>query len=246
MAARYDTAGSIINDAAVEIGLAAVTDPFASSDPNFITLCRLLKSVGRKIALARDWSNLEKEHTITCDGITNKYDLPADFVRMVPQSGWDRTSDEPLGGPLSADQWECLASTSLSGAVRIYARFTADQVWFWGPTGANPIAAGTVIVFQYQSRLWVKPTGETSATQDAPSASTDTIMFDPILMVAALELAWAKAKGFDTTEAKTEFVQVWSSVAGNDSPGAVLHLTGPAIGVHFLDQSNVPDTGYGV
>jgi hypothetical protein len=241
MAARFDTAGTIINDVAVEVGLSAVTDPFASSDPNFILLCKLLKNVGRKLALARDWTSMVKEHTFTTVNGTVSYDLPASFAKMIDQTGWDRTGEMPLGGPLSSEQWQYLAATDFGTTIQVFVRFWGDKIHLYPTPGATVLT----IAFEYLSRLWVMPSGETSATEDIPDASTDTILFDPILMVSALELAWAKAKGFDTTAALEDFQQAWSSVAGNDSPAPVLSLTRGPMGPRFLDMSNVPDTGYG-
>jgi len=237
MAARFDTAGTIINDVAVAVGLSAVTDPFASTDPIFVQLCRLLKVVGRRLALARDWTSMVKEHSFVTVAATNSYDLPADFAKMIDQTGWDRTGELPLGGPLDAAQWQYLAASDLGVTLQVHVRFWQDNIHLW----PQPVAGGLTIAFEYLSRLWVMPSGETVATNDIPTAATDTILFDPALVCAALELAWAKAKGFDTSAALADFNQAWSSAAGNDTASPVLSLTGPALGPHFLDVNNIPD-----
>lgn len=238
MAARFDTAATIINDVAVAVGLAVVTDPFGSSDPNFIRLCRLLKRVGRRLALARDWTSMVKQHTFVTVAATNSYDLPADFAKMIDQTGWDRTGDLPLGGPLDPSEWQYLAANDLGTTLQVHVRFWGDKIHLW----PQPVAGSLTIAFEYLSRLWVMPSGQTTATQDIPSAATDTILFDPELVCAALELVWHKSKGSDTSAALEDFKQAWSSVAGNDVAAPVLSLVGPAIGPRFLDVSNIPDT----
>jgi len=238
MAARFDTAATIINDTAVAVGLAVVTDPFGSSDPNFIRLCRLLKTVGRRLALARDWTSMVKQHGFVTVAGTNVYDLPADFAKMIDQTGWDRTGVLPLGGPLDPASWQYLAANDLGTTLQVHVRFWGDKIHLW----PQPTAGSLTIAFEYLSRLWVMPTGQTTATADYPSASTDTILFDPYLVTAALALAWHKAKGSDTSAALADFNQAWASVSGNDMASPVLSLVGPALGPHFLDVSNIPDT----
>ena len=60
--ARWDDAGTIINDAAVEVGLSAVADPFASADPAFVQLCRLLTSAGRELLGMHQWHKFVATH----------------------------------------------------------------------------------------------------------------------------------------------------------------------------------------
>ena len=104
----WDTAGNIINDAATELGLQAfqakAADPFASTDPNMGQLCQLLKSVGRDLAKRREWTHLRAIHTLTTVEGVGWYALPADFGRMINQTGWNRTNRLPLGGPLSPQE----------------------------------------------------------------------------------------------------------------------------------------------
>lgn len=62
MAVAYDTAGEIIADAALELGLGVITDPYGSADVNILQLCGLLKSGGRKLVFERDWTYLTQEY----------------------------------------------------------------------------------------------------------------------------------------------------------------------------------------
>jgi len=241
--ARYETALTIINDAAVELGFAAVTDPFSSTDPVFIQLVRLLKNAGRELVREHRWSHLQKEESFTTAAPdTGIYDLPSDFVAMVAQTGWDRTDDEPWGGPLSGETWQYVQATDMASVVGVYARFWQDKLYLY-PT---PAPVGLVIAYEYRSRSWVMPTGETTPTLDAPTAGTDTLWFDPTLLVAALKLKWKEANGFDTQSALAERIRIMASCKADMSPAPVLYLDGRgAPGNRFLDESNIPDTGFG-
>jgi hypothetical protein len=241
--ARYETALTVINDAAVELGFAAVTDPFASTDPVFIQLVRFLKGVGRELVREVRWSQLQKEATFTTAAPdTGIYDLPTDFISMVPQTGWDRTNANPWGGPLSGEIWQYIQADTPSSLIDVYARFWLDKLYLY-PT---PAPVGLVIAYEYRSRYWVMPSGETTPTADAPTAGTDTLWFDPTLLVAALKLKWKEANGFDTSSALAERLRLLASCRADMAPSPVLHLDGRG-GSRFrlLDGANVPDSGFG-
>ena len=75
----WDTAGNVVNQALVEVGLTNVSDPFADTDSNVKQMCWLLKSLGKKLIHAKmdmPWSYLRKEHSFTTVANQPKY-LPA-------------------------------------------------------------------------------------------------------------------------------------------------------------------------
>ena len=89
--ARYETANTIINDAALEVGLVPATDPYASQDEAFIQLRGLLTSAGRELCDMHNWSLLIENYSVTtAEGDTGDYPLPGDFNRMINQTGWDQ------------------------------------------------------------------------------------------------------------------------------------------------------------
>jgi hypothetical protein len=106
----FDTAGQIINDALVEVGLSSVTDPFSDLDPNVVQMQTLLKTVGRETLREHSWTILRKQATFTTVQGTPSYAIPSDFYVMEDQSGWNRTNRLPLGGPLSPQEWQYLKS----------------------------------------------------------------------------------------------------------------------------------------
>lgn len=236
----FTTADNILNDAAVELGLKAadIADPFASTDPNIIQLCRLLKRAGRSLVRARDWSQLTQEYTFPTVASTASYALPAGFARMKDNTHWNRTVVNPLDGPADSAQWQELKARSSVGA-RL--RFRVWKNLFYldpTPTGVEDI------YFEYISKYWVMPTGQSAPTTTTPTAITDTLWFDETLLLAAVKLLWKQAHDKDTTSAQNEFNQAWSGVAGADGAAPVLSLTGASEVV--LCRGPLPDTGWGL
>lgn len=294
----FDTAGTIVNDTAVEVGLTASSDPFASTDPNFIQLRGLLKSLGRELWRRKRWTWLQQVYTFT--SVTNqaRYDLPADFGFMIEQTGWNRTNRLPLGGPLSPQLWEYLKARLVGVVFTVLFRPVNRQLWLY-PDTSTP--GSYVIAFEYLSRYWVIPTTTAStlgpwsdglsvttgdrftnggniyiATSTATTGTSgptgtgvaindggvtwnyvspwgaedattndDTILYDPLLVVRGLRLAFLKAKGFDTTAAQGDFDDALAMTRDADSDSPILNLTNTGSDAILIGERNIPVTGFG-
>jgi hypothetical protein len=227
---------------AIELGLvsAAISNPFASADPNILQLLAYLKSGGRKLAKERAWSHLTNEYTFSTASGTAVYALPSDYRGMIDQSGWNRTSEYPLGGPLSPQEWQYAKAVSVVGSLSTLVRFQGGQLEII-PT---PSATET-IALEYLTTSWIRPVGQTTPTSDLPSVATDVVCFDPALVVSMLKLEFLKNKGFDTTSAQQDFDRLRAQVASEDSPSPVLSLNGNGFGFQLLNELNIPQTGVG-
>lgn len=243
----FETAGEIINDAMVEVGLSAVPDPYAvPDDPNVVQMCTLLKSVGREIQRQRQWTYLRAQATFTTvDGVSS-YDLPDDFYQMIDQSGWNRTNRLPLGGPLSAQEWQYLKARLVGVVFTVLFRPVAGQILIYPD---NPTPGGYEIAYEYETNGWVEhPALPSSTYDDAPNSTDDIIRFDPLMVMRGLKLAWLKAHQFDTTSAQQDYLEAFNRAAGADSFNPVLSLTNPSIlrGTDILiGNQSVPITGFG-
>ncbi len=237
--AIYDTVANVVSDTAVELGLGAVSDVFGSSDSNVVQMRALLKRVGRELALMRPWVQLQKEYTFPTVNGTASYSLPADFSSMFDQSGWNRTTRFPIS-PISPQAWQQAKAVAIVSSLTLLIRPHESTLDVY-PT---PTTVQTV-AFEYHSRYWVRNTGGTTLDKDAPTANTDVLMFDGLLLVAALKLAWQEAKGFDTTAATSSFLRILGLVeSANANVAPVLSLNG-SVGEPLVGIANLPDTGYG-
>jgi len=242
----YDTAGSIINDALVEVGLAAVADPFADSDANVIQMCTLLKSKGREILRQRFWTQMRDEHSFTTIQGTNNYALPSDFHSMVDQSGWNRTNRLPLGGPLSPQEWQYLKARLVGVVFTVLFRPMEGKIYIYPDTNTP---GGYDIAFEYLSNGWIeRPAIPVNTYHDSPVATDDIVRFDPLMVMRGIKLEWLKLHAFDTTSAQQDYLEAYNRAAGMDSFNPVLNLTNRSMlrGIDpLLGQQNIPVTGYG-
>jgi hypothetical protein len=248
---RFQTIGDIINRVAVAVGLTSSSDPFASVDPAFIQLRTLASECGQDLVQEGEWQQLERSHSFVTTGAdTGIYDLPEDFAYMIDQTGWQMGAPGaayPLLGPASSQWWSYLEASSLY-TVTIYAWFQISsgkfQLW------PQPPPVGIPIAYKYISRDWVLDGSSTPSApvyKDNVQTSSDTPLYEPILFLKKLKLAFLQAKGFDTTKAEDEYNLALDSWKGKDKSAPVLSLNGPVgFNLRLLNGiTNVPETGYG-
>lgn len=221
--ADFSAAETIINDAAVELGLksADITDPFGSTDPNIILLVRLLKRVGRSLVRARDWSQLTKEYNFPTVNGTFSYALPADFDRMKDETQWNRTTVNQLGPPVDGRAWQEMKARTATAVFHMPFRVWKNLLYVF-PTPTTP----ETIYYEYVSNRWSQSAISSIPTNSNPIL-TDTIWFDEALVVAGLKLAFARAKSLPTTALlQDEFNQAYEAAAGADVAGGPISISG--------------------
>lgn len=236
----WETALTIVADAAVELGLvSSLTDAWGSTDQNVVLLRSLCTSIGRDLLTRNSWSHLKKETSIATAAADYQYDLPADFSRVVDDTFWNRTQTLKLGGPIDSIAWQYLKATSASGTPRQWFRIVANEVEIY-PT---PTAIES-IYYEYVSSYWVKESGQSAPNTDRVDANTDTIYFEPLLFMRALKVKFLRQKGMDTGAAQEDFEERWAQVASQEGGAPVLSIA-PRDTDGLLDGTNVPDSGYG-
>lgn len=155
-----DTAGNIVNAAAVQLGLlpfsGKLADPFGSGDPNIGLLCQLFVSLGRDVRRSRGWNLLR--HTYVFSTVANQglYGLPVDFGQLVDNTGYNRSNRLPLLGPLSGQQRERMKAV-LTGVV-FNLMFEVLQGQFRAfPDNNTP--GSYVVAYEYISTFWAQASG---------------------------------------------------------------------------------------
>lgn len=239
--ARWDDAGTIINDAAVEVGLNAVSDPFASGDPAFIQLCRLLTSAGRELLGLHQWQKFVATHQITTTALdTGEYPLPDDFLYIIDQTGWTPTNRLPMGGPLSAQDWSFIVGSDWD-QYTVYVSFREFDGSFWIQPN-NPVPAGIEITFEYITNTWAED--GSSVRLNRVTAASDIVFFPPVLIMKMLKLRFLEAKGFDTTAALGQFNTALATWLPKDKSAPVLSMSNRRL-FPYLDWRNIPETNFG-
>lgn len=243
---RFKSINDIVNRVAIEVGLDSVADVFATSDPAFVRLTNLLTTVVQDLLEVFSWQELTRSYShTTSEGETGDLTLPADFAYMIDQTGWDRSNNVPLIGPLSAQDWTYLLGRDLVGST-IYASFRFDQNQL-RIFPNNPMPAGLEINFEYVSRNLIAIAGTTPVEYtDEAEASADIPQFPPNLLVKALKVLYLEATGFDSMVARQAYNQVLDSWIGKNKAASIVNAGNNFRGFPYLNSRyNLPDTGYG-
>lgn len=227
------------------MGLTPVADPYSDQSQHFQQMRYLLQTAGEELTLAHPWEWQVASHQITTQALdVGNYDLPTDFLQMIDQTGWERSENVPLFGPLSAQDWTYLLGRDLVSST-IYASFRLKDGKF--SIFPQPPPAGLDINFEYQSKNWVSDGQPTPTLSDTVTSGSEIVLFDRTLITRHLKLKWLESKGFDTTKPQDDFNQVFGSLVGKDKGAEILSMGRNNRGMPYLDNRyNAPDTGYGL
>lgn len=238
--AQYETAANIIEDVAIELGLAtAVEDAFASTDANIVQLRSLLKRVGRRLVMENEWLQLRRDFIFSTNG-SGSATLPDGYLDIVDGTVWNRTTQRQMV-PVSPQQWEALQANVVTATIVLMYRVRQTTLQIFPST-----ATGDFCAMEYRTRFWVADSIDGAPTADAPTTNVQVLKIDEHLLTRALKLAYLGAKGFDTTDALDDYNSAFALVRGaNGGTAPVLSLNGNCSGIHLIDGLNVPDTGYG-
>lgn len=250
----WDTAAAIINDAALELGIGASgtlqpagADPWVSSDPNILKLISYLKSGGREIVAEREWSHLRKEYSFNTIAAQEAYPLPPDFRNLILDSGWDRSSRFPLGGPLDGDEWQYIKAINSGALLKLYVRIKQGQFYVFGGTAGAQVPANHQIVYEYSS-LWFAGAANAQLpaglTKEFPTANTDVVFLESNLMSRRLMHDFARKNGMGDMFA-ADYKAALEKGQNSDSAARKLRLGGGRAKSDLISTNNLPVTGFG-
>ena len=150
----------------------------------------------------------------------------------------------PTGGATPA-AWT--ASTSYTLGQKVSNTGNIYQCTTAGVSGTGPGPIGVLSQIPDGAAAWAYLGPATvGPTTDAPTASSDVVYFDKLMMAKSVKLAFLADKGFDTTSAQQKFDDVYSLISGADTVNPVLRVDGGgSLGPVLIGWQNIPITSYG-
>ncbi len=188
----------VLREAAPKLGVGVPSAVFGSTRREHVELADVANEVAEEIASAHEWNTLKRLLTITGNGVTDAYDMPADYGRMPKdQKMWSSAIDGPLCGPVPHDDWLELQVRDYSTA---YANWTilGGQVVFFPPLGD-----GETVKVYYQSGLIVRDAE--GAVKTRFTADTDEFRLDARTLRLGIVAHWKGNKGLPFEKALVEY-----------------------------------------
>lgn len=185
----------------------------------------MLNQEGRALSRRTDWQALNYEASFTTVATESQGTLTSiigatqQLRRIVNETIWNRTTQQPVYGPLSKKVWQAEKALALTGPYPQY-RIRGNAILFYPvPT------AGQSCFFEYVSKAWCTDvTGVTFRVN--VSVDTDLVLLDDELMLAGLDWRWRRAKGLSYAEEFASYEAQVSSAIGHDGTKQTLHMDG--------------------
>ena len=182
-----------------------------NADPAAQQLLRIINKVGTRLMRIYPWQELRKEQTfVSIAGEEQTGALPSDFDRFVPETFWDRDSNNLLSGPISPVEWNGLKVQT----------FTSENKKFihrGGSIFALPVlGVGVNMAFEYVNKNWCQSSGGTPQTKFA--ADTDVSLLDEELLIVIGKYEWLKDEDQPYGEAAKDAKGILDTLTDNDRP----------------------------
>jgi len=239
---RTNTITYEVQQACRQLSLTPPVGVYDSLDETAQLMGAVANLAGILLADNYNWQHLQDVFTVTGDGSTTEFDLPADFASFVDNTGWSNVIRRPVL-VLNAQQWTAISSwLSQSFYVNPACRIYQDKLQFMS---APPV--GT-IVFQYKKSTWVQDSDDPAVFKDLCTKNNDVPTFDWLMMTLAIKVKWLEAKGMSTVAAQSDLNDRYFQLTQKDEVAPILQLSGPQPGsFRYLDNLyNTPDTNVGI
>lgn len=219
---------AIINRAQAILNLPITTTVYSNTGDTQRQLLALCNTAGDVLMREHDWQNLVTETSFTTVATEQQtgHTLPTDLDRIINETLWNRTTTDPVYGPITSQAWQAMKATITSSVWSQY-RLRGNSFYFYpAPT------AGQSIYYEYVSNKWCQSSGGTA--QSAWAADTDTAKIPEHLLTLGTVWRWLEAKGLDYTNRYDEYEREKSKIIARDGTRRKVNIAGPtyrAIGI---------------
>jgi len=189
---------------------------FGSNEVFETEMTDMVNTVADDIVQAHDWQALVKIATLTGDGVTETFPLPADYARQMLTSTI-RDVDNWAGGEghcATVDDFLRIKENGLNSIPGVWCIFGNAINVFPAPASAS------IARFPYIGKNWAISSGQTPKGQF--TADTDSFLLPDELLMKALVWRYRDNKGLASDGDQEEYEKALSYHAGKDSGAYVI------------------------
>lgn len=208
---------SVCAEVAKVVGLDVPDAVASSTDREYVELFALANEMAERIARGYNWQLLSRIHTLTGDGATEDFDLPADYDRMLVKSQvWSSSLETALSPIGSLDRWLELDIQAFDFVVNAW-------IIYGGQMHIKPAMATAVTAkFFYQSNLIIAPASGSNKVEF--TADNDTFRLDEQLLKLGMIWQYKANKGFSYAEDMANYEALLARLATRDRGSRMLRV----------------------
>ena len=217
---------SIVQRVTRRLGISVPSAVVGNSDAQILQLVELANDEGRELSSRGRWQGMIRENvfdlvtTVSQGTMSGDVVDDGDYDYIINNTFWNRTTDLPVMGPVSAAQWQTLQTFPVTGPYQQW-RIIGKNLYF------DPVPPATdQCAFEYMSTSWCESSG--GAGQSEWLADTDTGLLDENLMYLGLVWRWKSEKGLEYGEDFNSYERQVLDAIGRDGGSSVKDLNGSA------------------
>lgn len=227
---------SAVQGACRVIGLTPPDVLIGSTDRKYLELAAVAQEVAERIASGHDWQLLRKIKTITGDGLTEDFDLPTDYGRMLVNSSlWSDRINGRFSHIADVDRWLGLDIQNTDMVLNAW-------TIYGGQLHIKPAPETDELVkFFYVSNLIIAPSVGT-AYKATFTADTDLFRLDETLLKLGIIWQWRANKGFPYAEDMTNYEELKERLIVRDKGSKIVGIGAPRLpsGVNIAYPWSLP------
>tara|TARA_R110000737_G_scaffold48173_1_gene68512 strand:- start:664 stop:1392 length:729 start_codon:yes stop_codon:yes gene_type:complete len=235
---------SISNAVADETKGPRPTTIAGNNDPAAQNILRTINKCGQHLTLAYDWNILRVESTVTAPGVetlVSASNMPSNFGRFVPETMWDRSTNNLISGPISPVEWNGLKIQTFSSANKKFI-FRGGAI-LTVPT----IGSGVTVAYEYVKKNWcdVAAGGSEKA---AMTIDTDVTLIDEELVIRYAVYEWLSGEGQPFQMALKSFEDYFNILTDTESASANVAVVADIFALnsrHFEGSPKASRSSYG-
>lgn len=233
--------GTVVSGSAVVTGLSSTSGITAltfGASGNGIAYGAVVLSVDSGTQVTLDQAATESG-TVSIVFGQIAYDMPSDLEYFVQRTWWDNTYKWELLGPITAQEKQILKYGIIASGPRSKFYIRKNKMYL----NPMPTVSGQLFAYDYFSNAWCESASGTA--QQLWTADTDTYKLDEDCFIQGIKWRFLRAKGLDYTQEKMDYEMDTQRVMSRDAGNRDLPIAGGTYGARFLNDDNIPETGFG-
>ena len=224
-----------------KLGLAVPASVIGSNDPNIVQIYEVCNEAGQEYADAHEWQILTAEVNFSATAIESQGSINTivggDLGWIVNDTIWNRTTNRPLFGPLTSQQWQQIKARAAAGPFSEY-RIRGNELLFY------PAASlADSCYFEWVSKDFCQNAGG-STSYCRWNADTDVFVLDSRIFELSVLCKWKQLKGLEFQADYAKYSIALDQAKARDGTKPTLSLSPWMQGDYLLTTNNIADGSF--